>query len=73
VNSGIARSNAVVLLRSGTWKETGTVTDGIGNPIHNWIDAKGNLYVADTGQIAITEYDCHAPDAGADSCRFPEP
>lgn len=67
VNTGIARSNAVVLLRNGTWKEIDTITDGIGNPIRNWIDAKGNLYVADTSQIAITEY---APDTSDPSFSY---
>jgi hypothetical protein len=69
VNSGVSRSNAVVLLRNGTWKEIGTITDGIGNPIRNWIDAKGNLYVADTGQVAITEY---APGASSPSFSYNE-
>ena len=48
--------NAVEILNSKTWKNTGSISNGIDGPDGNWVDTKGNLYVANYAGINITEY-----------------
>lgn len=48
---------AVEILKNKTWKNVGSITDGIDGPDGNWEDSKGNLYVANQDSNDITEYD----------------
>jgi len=49
-------TNAVEILKNTTWTNIDSISSGIDHPEGNWVDAKGNLYVANfTGQD-ITEY-----------------
>lgn len=49
-------SDDVVLLANGTYKPDGKITKGISNPLGDWLDAKGNLYVANGGAYSVPEY-----------------
>ncbi|MBV9720187.1 MAG: hypothetical protein JOZ77_12780 [Candidatus Eremiobacteraeota bacterium] len=48
----------IEVLANKTWKPAGTITNGITCPDGNWVDAKGNLYVAncDTSAPTVVEY-----------------
>jgi len=49
-------TGAEEILANKTWTNTGSITDGIDGPDGNWVDKKGNLYVANYGGADITEY-----------------
>jgi hypothetical protein len=52
--------DAVEILKFGTWKVIGEITDGIRGPNAVWVDRGKNLYVANEGDAFsgwITEYD----------------
>lgn len=49
--------NAVELLANGTYKNVGSISNGISSPQGDFLDKKGNLYVANAGgRPDITEY-----------------
>jgi DNA-binding beta-propeller fold protein YncE len=48
--------NAVEELANKTWGNVGSITTGIEGPDGNWVDTKGNLYVANYEGLDITEY-----------------
>jgi sugar lactone lactonase YvrE len=52
-----AGANAVDVLEYHRWTKTGTITNGVGLPSGNWVDRKGNLYVANEFGPSVTEYD----------------
>lgn len=52
-----AANNAVEVLKYRTWTNLGAITDGIGEPVANWVDRLGNLYVANAYGPNVTEYD----------------
>lgn len=41
-----SRNAAVDVFANGTWKNIGSITEGIKGPNGNWVDDRGNLYVA---------------------------
>ena len=45
------RRIAVDLLANRRWKKRGSITTGIDGPAQNWVDAGGNLYVANTENV----------------------
>lgn len=49
-------TGAVEILANKTWTNTGSISSGIDGPDGNWVDKKGNLYVANYGGADITEY-----------------
>jgi sugar lactone lactonase YvrE len=49
-------TGAVEILANETWTNTGSITSGISGPDGNWVDKKGNLYVANYEGADITEY-----------------
>jgi hypothetical protein len=49
-------TGAVEILANKTWTNTGSISDGIDGPDGNWVDKKGNLYVANYAGLDITEY-----------------
>jgi hypothetical protein len=49
-------TGAVEILANKTWTNTGSISSGIDGPDGNWVDKKGNLYVANYGAADITEY-----------------
>jgi hypothetical protein len=49
-------TGAVEILANETWTNTGSITSGISGPDGNWVDKKGNLYVANYEGLDITEY-----------------
>ena len=48
--------NAVEILENGTWHNDGSISNGIDAPDGNWVDTKGNLYVADFTGANVQEY-----------------
>lgn len=40
-----------------TWQKLGMITDGIDEPVMNWVDKSGNLYVTNSFVPSVTEYD----------------
>ncbi|HEV3089988.1 MAG TPA: hypothetical protein VGX91_00945 [Candidatus Cybelea sp.] len=46
----------VQVLKNGTYALEATITKGLAYPTGDWLDADGNLYVADTHNHAIIEY-----------------
>jgi hypothetical protein len=59
--------NAVEILKNKTWSNTGSITNGINGPDGNWVDKKGNLYVANYSGPYITEY---APGGSSPSFTY---
>ena len=61
--------NAVEILANGTYKNVGSISNGISGPIPNFLDKKGNLYVANANFSApnIREY---APGATSPSFTY---
>jgi hypothetical protein len=61
--------NAVEILANGTYKNVGSISNGISGPIANFLDKKGNLYVANANFSApnIREY---APGATSPSFTY---
>jgi DNA-binding beta-propeller fold protein YncE len=49
-------TGAVEILANKTWTNKGSITSGISGPDGNWVDKKGNLYVANYEGVDITEY-----------------
>jgi hypothetical protein len=49
-------TGAVEILANKTWTNTGSISSGIDGPDGNWVDKKGNLYVANYAGADITEY-----------------
>jgi hypothetical protein len=49
-------TGAVEILANKTWTDTGSITSGIDGPDGNWVDEKGNFYVANYDAADITEY-----------------
>lgn len=47
---------AVVLLKNGTYMNVGTIAKGLVSPDGDFVDAAGNLYVADYDAVDIQEY-----------------
>jgi DNA-binding beta-propeller fold protein YncE len=45
-----------VLLFNKSYSQTGTISNGIDGPDGNWIDSKGNQYVAQFGALNVVEY-----------------
>lgn len=61
-------SNDVVdVLANGSYHENGTIKTGLNQPDGVWVDAKGNLYVANVGAPNVTEY---APGATSPTCTY---
>lgn len=52
----VKTSEVVAALDTRTWKEQYAITDGVANAIQDWVDANGNLYLANLGGPNITEY-----------------
>lgn len=52
-----ASDNDVAVLRYLRWRNIGSIADGIDGPAGNWVDRSGNLYVANTRNAGVTEYD----------------
>lgn len=52
-------TNAVEVLKYGTWTSVGTITSGITFPNNSWVDTNGNFYVTNrfTASGTVTEYD----------------
>jgi sugar lactone lactonase YvrE len=48
--------NAAVELANKTWTDVGSITSGMDGPDGNWVDKKGNLYVANYVNAEINEY-----------------
>ena len=48
--------NAVFLFKKKTWKNVGSITDGLSGPFGDWVDRHGNLYVANRLDVNILEY-----------------
>ena len=48
--------NAVDVLANNSWTYSGSITNGINGPDGNWVDKKGNVYVANYGGPNVTEY-----------------
>ena len=48
--------NAVDVLANNSWTYSGSITSGINGPDGNWVDKKGNIYVANYGGPNVTEY-----------------
>ncbi len=60
--------NGVVdIFKNGSWKKIGSISEGIGTTGPNWVDAKGNLYVAQLSPTDITEY---APGTNSPSFTY---
>ena len=49
-------TGAVEILANKTWTNKGSISSGIDGPDGNWVDKKGNLYVANYAGLDITEY-----------------
>jgi hypothetical protein len=63
VSSG---STTVVILANETYKEVGTLSDGITESDGVWVDSKGNVYVANAGSNVV-EY---APGGTSPTCTY---
>ncbi len=48
--------NAEEILKNKSWTNIGSISSGIDGPDGNWVDSKGNLYVANYAGVDITEY-----------------
>lgn len=48
--------NAVFVLKSKTWKNVRSITDGLSGPYGVWVDRRGNLYVANRLDVNVLEY-----------------
>jgi hypothetical protein len=49
--------NGVVdIFKNGSWKKIGSISEGIGTTGPNWVDANGNLYVAQLSPTDVAEY-----------------
>ena len=48
--------NAVEIFANKSWTNAGSITSDIDGPDGNWVDAKGNLYVANYAGDSVTEY-----------------
>lgn len=56
----VSAYHSVQIVANGTWKDIGEITSGIYGPDGNWVDRKGNLYVANFDGNNITEYAPHS-------------
>jgi hypothetical protein len=52
----ISDFRTVVLLKNGTYKNAGTIDNGLVSPDGDFVDAAGNFYVADYDAVDIQEY-----------------
>lgn len=50
------KANDIVIFSSKTYKQIGTITQGLLSPDGEWIDRHGNLYVANGGAANILEF-----------------
>ena len=50
--------NAVEILENGTWKNIGSITNGLNYPNGNWVNRRGNLYVTNSADSSayVSEY-----------------
>jgi serine/threonine-protein kinase len=60
-------ANVVDELAGGSYHEIESIKTGLNEPDGVWIDAKGNLYVANVGAPNVTEY---APGATTPTCTY---
>jgi hypothetical protein len=50
-------NRSVEIFGNGTWKKVGSITNGVGPDVdRNWVDANGNLYVAQFSPADVVEY-----------------
>ena len=60
-------NQAVEIFKNGTWKELGSITNGIGDIDRNWVDANDNFYFAQFSPDEVVEY---APGASSPSFTY---
>lgn len=48
--------NAVKIFKNGSYRDAGAITAGISGPIGDFLDKRGNLYVANYNSADVTEY-----------------
>jgi len=65
-------SRAVELLNA-AYKETGTIASGLNGPDGDFIDANGNLYVANYAGVDVSEYDKSGTQTGTYSSGLKDP
>lgn len=53
-----ALHDAVEILKNGTWKDLGSITNGVYYPNGNWVDRHGDLYVTNASESSssVSEY-----------------
>jgi hypothetical protein len=54
-----AGTGAVEILKNGTWASLGSISTGLGGPDGDFLDKKGNFYVANYSGVTIQEYKPH--------------
>ena len=50
-------NQTIEIFKNGTWKKVSSITNGVGADMdRNWVDANGNVYVAQFSPVNIVEY-----------------